>query len=122
MTEFAFQMDRVSKRFEYFHLKIDELRLPAGQIMGFVGSNGAGKTTAIRILTGLMKADSGDVKTLGYSMPERQVDVKKLVGFTSEDMRLYGSRNLAWHMNFVRSIFPLPGMTITLNTCSRVLI
>ncbi len=106
MAEFAFQMNGVSKRFEYFQLNIDELKLPTGQIMGFIGSNGAGKTTAIRILMGLMKADSGNVNVLGCSMPESQIEIKKRVGFTSEEMRLYGVRDLEWHMNFVRSIYP----------------
>lgn len=104
--QYAFRMEKVSKQFEFFQLDFDELNLPTGQIMGFVGSNGAGKTTAIRILMGLMKADSGNVDVLGYSMPEHQIAVKKQVGFTSEEMRLYGVRDLAWHMNFVRSIYP----------------
>jgi ABC-2 type transport system ATP-binding protein len=74
--------------------------------MGFIGANGAGKSTTIRILMGLVHQDAGSVRVLGHSMPDDQAAAKLDIGFVSEDMRLYGAATLAWHMDFMRPIYP----------------
>jgi ABC-2 type transport system ATP-binding protein len=104
--DLAVQFEGVSK--EYPHFKLDDinLALPAGSIMGFIGANGAGKSTTIRILMGLVHQDRGVVHVLGEPIPERQAQAKRDVGFASEDMRLYGAATLAWHMGFIRAIYP----------------
>ena len=101
----AFALSGLSKRYENFALQDITLSMPEGQIMGLVGANGAGKTTLLRILSGLARADAGTIEVLGYSMPAQQVAVKKELGFASEDMRLYKSQTLRWHMDFFRSIY-----------------
>jgi len=106
MSEFAVEMSGVSKRYKHFTLDQIDLQLPTGSIMGFVGANGAGKSTTMRILMGLVHQDSGTVRVLGYPIPDRQAPAKVEIGFVSEDMRLYGAPTLEWHMNFVRSIYP----------------
>lgn len=106
MNDLAIQLHNVSKEFKYFNLNNIDMSLPTGQIMGFVGANGAGKSTTIRIIMGLMQADSGDVAVLGHSMPKSQTLVKQDVGFSSEEMKLYGSQNLGWHIQFIKSIYP----------------
>lgn len=106
MNDLAIKLTDVSKQFKYFGLKNINLSLPTGQIMGFVGANGAGKTTAIRIIMGLMEADSGTVEVLGQSMPDHQTTVKQSVGFSSEEMKLYSGQNLDWHIRFIKSIYP----------------
>lgn len=73
--------------------------------MGLIGANGAGKSTTIRILMGLVHQDAGEVRILGRAMPSQQISAKWDVGFASEDMRLYESMTLAWHMKFVQSIY-----------------
>ena len=62
--------------------------------MGFIGANGAGKSTTIRILMGLVHQDAGSVRVLGHAMPEEQAAAKLDIGFVSEDMRLYGAPSL----------------------------
>jgi ABC-2 type transport system ATP-binding protein len=106
MTDLAVQFAGVSKKYPHFTLQDADLELPTGSIMGFVGANGAGKSTTIRILMGLIHQDCGTVEVLNHSMPTQQAAAKRDIGFVSEDMRLYGSLTLAWHMNFVRSIYP----------------
>lgn len=96
----------VSKRYRYFSLEDINLTLPTGTIMGLIGANGAGKSTTIRILMGLVCHDAGVVRVLGHPVPEKQAQAKLDIGFVSEDMRLYGSATLAWHMKFLKSIFP----------------
>jgi ABC-2 type transport system ATP-binding protein len=105
-TDLAIELSGVSKNYRYFTLEDIHLKLPRGQIMGLIGANGAGKSTTIRILMGLVHQDSGEVRVLGHSMPTQQVAAKWDIGFASEDMRLYESMTLAWHMRFMQSIYP----------------
>ena len=106
MTGLAVQFEGVRKVYPHFTLDDIHLSLPTGSILGFIGANGAGKSTTIRILMGLVHQDGGEVHVLGKAMPREQVEAKKDVGFASEDMRLYGAATLAWHMAFIRSIYP----------------
>jgi ABC-2 type transport system ATP-binding protein len=106
MNELAIQLENVSKHFNYFDLNNVNLTLPTGQIMGLVGANGAGKSTTIRIIMGLMQADSGETKVLGQAMPKFQTQIKHNVGYSSEEMKLYSAKNLGWHMAFIKSIYP----------------
>jgi ABC-2 type transport system ATP-binding protein len=106
MSEICVRFSAVSKKYPHFLLDDISLDLPAGSILGFIGANGAGKSTTIRILMGLVRQDSGTVEVLGHSMPADQVAAKQKIGFVSEDMRLYGATTLAWNMNFMASIYP----------------
>jgi ABC-2 type transport system ATP-binding protein len=106
MTGFAIEFSQVTKRYKHFTLDRLDLQLEAGCIMGFVGANGAGKSTTLRILMGLVHQDEGSVQVLGRAMPDEQALAKMEIGFVSEDMRLYGAPTLEWHMNFIRSIYP----------------
>ena len=106
MNDLAFELSGVSKKYRYFTLEDIHLKLPRGQIMGLIGANGAGKSTTIRVLMGLVHQDSGEVRVLGHSMPAEQVAAKWDIGFASEDMRLYDSMTLDWHMSFIQSIYP----------------
>jgi ABC-2 type transport system ATP-binding protein len=106
MSNVTVRFEGVSKRYPHFNLDKIDLELPTGSIMGFIGANGAGKSTAIRILMGLVRQDAGKVEVLGHPMPAEQTAAKLDIGFVSEDMRLYGAATLAWHMKFVSSIYP----------------
>lgn len=106
MQQFAFEMRDISIRYPHFSMENLNLSLPKGQVMGLVGVNGAGKSTTIRMLMGLVKADAGSVRVLGYDLPAQQVQAKYDIGFASDDMRLYKSQTLQWHMDFIHSVFP----------------
>lgn len=105
MNNLAIELEGVCKSYRFFELQNIALRLPRGTIMGLIGPNGAGKSTTIRILMGLVHQDRGNVRVLGYRMPEQQVAAKWDIGFASDDMRLYDMMTLGWHMNFVQSIY-----------------
>lgn len=106
MNDLAVRFTGVTKKYKHFTLQNVNLELVTGSIMGFVGANGAGKSTTIRILMGLIHQDGGTVEVLGHAMPADQAAAKRDIGFVSEDMRLYGPASVAWHMNFIRSIYP----------------
>jgi ABC-2 type transport system ATP-binding protein len=106
MNDLCVEFKGVSKRYPHFSLENVDLELPVGNVMGFIGANGAGKSTTIRILMGLVHQDGGTVRVLGHPMPADQAAAKLEIGFVSEDMRLYGAATLAWHMSFLRPIYP----------------
>ncbi|HKI79742.1 MAG TPA: ABC transporter ATP-binding protein [Ignavibacteriaceae bacterium] len=95
----------MNKHYPHFQLQNVDLSIEQGTVMGLVGPNGAGKSTILRIIMGLVVPDSGSVKVLGYSMPGDQVAAKLDIGFIAEDMRLYESETIAFHMEFIKSIF-----------------
>ena len=105
-TPLAVKCEGVGKTYPHFQLGNIDLDLEHGNVMGLVGPNGAGKSTLLRIVMGLIGPDSGRVEVLGHPMPSEQIAAKYDVGFVSEDMRLYGSQTLEFHMRFVESIFP----------------
>lgn len=105
MTDYAIELDGVCKSYPFFELQNIALQLQRGTIMGLIGPNGAGKSTTIRILLGLVHQDRGEVRVLGHRMPQEQIAAKWDIGFASEDMRLYDSMTLDWHINFMKSIY-----------------
>ena len=106
MTELAVHFEGVRKTYPHFTLDNIDIELPTGGILGFIGANGAGKSTTIRILMGLVHQERGSVRVLGQAMPEQQAAAKRDIGFASEDLRLYKTATLAWHMELIRSIYP----------------
>src|SRR5246127_816140 len=106
MNDLSVRLENVRKSYPHFLLDNVSLELPEGSILGFIGANGAGKSTTIRILMGLVRQDTGSVQVLGHLIPAEQIAAKLDIGFVSEDMRLYGAATLAWHMNFVASMYP----------------
>ncbi len=101
----AIQCEGITKVYPHFQLNNVNLSVEEGSVMGFVGPNGAGKSTTLRIIMGLIAQDSGSVTVLGNAMPEQQIAAKRDIGFVSEDMRLYDSQSIGFHMEFIRSIF-----------------
>jgi len=105
MTDVAARLHAVHKRFPHFSLEDLSLEVPTGGILGFIGANGAGKSTTLRILMGLAAPDAGDVELLGHRIPQAANHAKADVGYVSEDMRLFPAASLDWHMRFVARVF-----------------
>ncbi len=101
----AVECTNISKQYPHFALKNVDLAVEQGTVMGLVGPNGAGKSTILRMVMGLLAPDSGTVTVLGHPMPAGQLAAKREIGFVAEDMRLYESETIAFHMAFVQSIF-----------------
>lgn len=101
----AIECEGITKHYPHFQLQNVSLSFEQGTVMGLVGPNGAGKSTLLRIVIGLIAPDSGSIKVLGHSIPREQLAAKRNIGFVAEDMRLYESETIAFHMDFIKSIF-----------------
>jgi ABC-2 type transport system ATP-binding protein len=78
-----------------------------GEIFGFLGANGAGKTTAIKILCGLWKPTSGNIRVAGYDVYKETEMIKKNIGYMSQKFSLYDDMTIAENFTFYGGIYGL---------------
>lgn len=79
MSDFAIEIKNLVKKFDDFTLEPIDFSIPKGSIVGYIGQNGAGKSTTIKLLLGLLKKDSGEIKILGYDNPN-SLELKDKIG------------------------------------------
>jgi ABC-2 type transport system ATP-binding protein len=82
------------------------LRVPQGSVYGLLGRNGAGKSTAIKMLMGMVQADSGDAEVLGYSVGEMPAEVRERVAYIAEGHPLYNWMTVGEAERFAASFYP----------------
>ncbi len=85
-----------------------DLAVPRGSLFGFLGANGAGKSTTIRCLTGLLRPTGGSMRLLGIDPATDPVAVKRRVGVLPEDLGLFDKLSGADHLAFVGRVHGLP--------------
>jgi ABC-2 type transport system ATP-binding protein len=85
-----------------------DLQVPAGSIFGFLGKNGAGKTSTIKVLLGMARPTSGLARVFGLAAdaPEASVEIRRRTGFVSEDRDLLGYMTVELMINFTASFYP----------------
>jgi len=83
------------------------LRVTAGEIYGLVGPDGAGKTTTIRMLAGLLDPSSGRVRLVGLDPFGKDVKVREMLGYMPQQYSLYGDLTVAENLAFFREMFCL---------------
>lgn len=81
------------------------LQVPRGEIFGFLGPNGSGKTTSIRMLCGLLIPDAGEGKCLGYDVIRETAQIKREVGYMTQRFSLYEDLSVRENMDFVARIY-----------------
>ena len=79
-----------------------------GEIFGFLGSNGCGKTTTMKVLTGLMPASEGSATLLGNPVDAKDLATRKRVGFMSQSFSLYGELSVRQNLELHARLFDLP--------------
>jgi ABC-2 type transport system ATP-binding protein len=108
MTEIAIQARNLSRRFGGV-VAVDgvDLEIPAGQIYGFLGPNGSGKTTIIRMLCGLLTPSGGDVRVLGLDIPAQAETLRRQIGYMTQKFSLYDDLTVQENMQFMCRIHGL---------------
>ncbi|WP_144463736.1 ABC transporter ATP-binding protein [Siminovitchia fortis] len=90
MVEFK----NVNKYFKGFSLEHIDLQVKQGQITGFVGANGAGKSTTMKLIMNLLQPDSGEIKVFGKGYAKHGKEIKERIGFVYDSNVFYESLNL----------------------------
>jgi ABC-2 type transport system ATP-binding protein len=81
------------------------LEIPKGEIFGLLGPNGAGKSTAIRMLCSIIKADEGEAKIAGFDLFTQQLEIKKRIGYMSQNFGLYEELTVLENIRFYASLY-----------------
>jgi ABC-2 type transport system ATP-binding protein len=86
-----------------------DLEVASGEIFGLVGPDGAGKTTAIRLLCGILDADAGEAAVAGFDVLREPEEVKRRIGYQSQRFSLYGDLTVAENLRFFASLHRVAG-------------
>ena len=84
------------------------LKVGAGRIVGFLGPNGSGKTTTMRMLCGLLTPDAGEGQCLGVDFRKSAADLKRQVGYMTQKFGLYEDLSIRQNLDFIARLFELP--------------
>ncbi len=106
MPEHAVTVDSLTRKFGDF-TAVDRISLTvdAGEIFGFLGANGAGKTTAIRMLCGLLLPTSGHGTVNGYDIRRENERIKRTIGYMSQKFSLYGDLTGRENLMFYGTVY-----------------
>ncbi len=83
------------------------LQVPEGEICGFLGGNGSGKTTTIRMLCGLMRPDSGSGTCLGLDLLRDAARIRLQIGYMTQRFSFYGDLTVAENLEFVARLYEI---------------
>src|SRR6185437_7055432 len=104
----AIEAEGLTQRFGAF-TAVDRVsfRIEQGEIFGFLGSNGCGKTTTMKMLTGLLSASEGEARLFGRPVNAKDLDARKRVGFMSQSFSLYGELTVRQNLILHAKLFHL---------------
>ena len=110
MKEIVIRTDKLTKRFGDF-IAANEITFEVykGEIFGFLGANGAGKTTAMRMLCGLSTPSSGTATIAGFDIYKQTEAIKKNIGYMSQKFSLYEDLTVTENIRFFGGIYGLSG-------------
>ncbi len=109
MTTYAIDVEGLSKRFGRRQVIENlSLRVAEGEVCGFLGGNGSGKTTTMRLLTGLLLADAGRGTCLGIDLRRGADEIRRHVGYMTQRFSLYGDLTVAENLSFIARLHGVP--------------
>jgi ABC-2 type transport system ATP-binding protein len=107
--EFAIDVHGLSKSFGHKRVVNGlSLRVEEGEIYGFLGPNGSGKTTSIRMLCGLLTPDEGSGTCLGFDVRSQSAEIKKQVGYMTQRFSFYEDLSIRENLDFVARLYAMP--------------
>ena len=104
------EIKNVSKTYNNNIKAIDNLNLKIndGEIVGFIGLNGAGKTTAIKMMTGILQPDIGTIKINGYDIVKDSLKAKQIIGYIADSPDMFLKLTGMEFINFIANIYKVP--------------
>jgi ABC-2 type transport system ATP-binding protein len=107
-TDLAIDVENLNKHFGDKHVVKDfSIEVPRGRITGFLGPNGSGKTTTLRMLCGLLTPDSGSGKCLGFDIVREADAIKRRVGYMTQKFSLYEDLTIEENLLFMARVHGL---------------
>jgi ABC-2 type transport system ATP-binding protein len=85
-----------------------ELQVRAGEMVGLVGPDGAGKTTTMRLLCGALQPTSGSMRVAGFTIPEQVEKAREEIGYLAQRFSLYGDLTVKENLDFFGEVFDIP--------------
>jgi ABC-2 type transport system ATP-binding protein len=109
VPDFAIDVAGVTKRFgDKTVVNAIDLQVRRGEIYGFLGPNGSGKTTFIRMLCGLLEPDAGSGTCLGYDLLRQQSEIKRHVGYMTQRFSYYEDLSIRENLDFIARVYGVP--------------
>ena len=109
MSQWVIEAENLTRRFgDFTAVNAINLQVGAGEIFGFLGANGAGKTTAMRIFCGLLEPTSGRASVAGFDAMKESEQIKRNIGYMSQKFSLYGKLTVKQNIRFFAGIYGLP--------------
>ncbi|SFB14206.1 ABC-2 type transport system ATP-binding protein [Collimonas sp. OK607] len=106
--ELVVDVDRINKHFGNKHVVRDlSLQVRRGEIFGFLGPNGSGKTTSIRMMCGLLTPDSGHGTCLGFDIIKQSDQIKRRVGYMTQKFSYWDDLSIRENLDFVARIYEM---------------
>ncbi|GGE16572.1 ABC transporter ATP-binding protein [Sphingobacterium cellulitidis] len=106
--EIVIKTDKLTKKFgDFIATNAISFEVYKGEIFGFLGANGAGKTTAMKMLCGLSKPSSGEANIAGFDIYKQTEEIKKNIGYMSQKFSLYEDLSVNENIDFFAGIYGL---------------
>ena len=110
MSQFVIKASQLRRDFgDFTAINNLNLEVEKSQIYGFLGPNGCGKTTAIRLLTGLLKPTSGEIEVLGFKLPKDAEKLRLHIGYMTQKFSLYSDLTVKENLQFIANIYGITG-------------
>ena len=117
MSDLAIHAQDVMKKFgDFTAIEGINLRVPKGSIYGFLGPNGCGKSTTIRVLTGLLSPTEGHVNVLGLDIPRQSEALRLKIGYMTQKFSLYDDLSVQENLQFIGQIFGMNRKSLSART------
>lgn len=111
--EYSIRTEKLTKRFGAF-TAVDQIDVAVGkgEVFGFLGANGAGKTTAIRMLCGLLQPTSGQGYVAGFDVVKESAKIRTRIGYVSQKFSLYPDLTVVQNLKLYGSLYGLKGKAL----------
>lgn len=112
-TDWAIETRGMTRRFgDFVAVNQLDLRIPHKSIYGFLGPNGCGKSTSMRLITGLLTPSAGEIRVLGMEIPAQAESLRRRLGYMTQKFSLYDDLTVHENLRFMAQIYNLESRSV----------